>query len=83
MAPPKASVSVGDNFFDPTQSTIAVAGTVTWTWTGSSGHNVTFGSGASPTQSSGTYAMDFPTAGSFAYQCTIHPGQMNGTIVVQ
>jgi len=78
-----ASVSVGDNFFDPTQSTIAVDGTVTWTWTGSIGHNVTFGSGNSPTQTSGTYAMAFPAAGSFPYQCTIHPGQMNGTIVVQ
>jgi len=81
--PAAASVTVGNNFFDPTQSTIAVAGTVTWTWAGGVGHNVTFASGASPTQSSGTFAMSFPSAGSFPYQCTIHPGQMNGTIVVQ
>ena len=44
---------------------------------------VTFASNAivkSATQSSGTYQVEMPTAvGSYTYQCTIHPTQMNGS----
>lgn len=81
------SVTIGDNFFNPTSNTVPSGATVTWTWTGNSPHNVTFASNAianSVTQSSGTYQVAMPTAaGSYTYQCTIHPTQMNGTVTVQ
>jgi plastocyanin len=78
------SISVGDDFFSPTATTVPVGTTVTWTWSGAIGHNVTFSDGvASPTQASGTYSRTFGTAGSFTYHCTIHPTAMTGTITVQ
>lgn len=82
--PTTASVSVGDNFFNPTSTTIAEGGTVTWTWAGAANHNVTFSSGTnSATQTSGMFSRDFPTAGSFDYLCTVHGAAMSGTVVVQ
>ena len=82
--PAAAAVSVEDNFFDPSSARVAVGGTVTWTWNGAFNHNVTFASGTnSATQASGTFVRDFPTAGSFAYSCTIHGAAMSGTIVVE
>ena len=81
--PSAAGVSVGDNFFNPTSSTIALNGTVTWTWAGSLTHNVTFGSGTnSANQSAGTFVRTFDAPGTFDYQCTIHGSSMSGTIVV-
>lgn len=78
-----ASISIGDNFFNPTSATIAAGGTVTWTWDGSGSHNVTFASGTNQdTQSSGRFSRNFPDAGSFGYSCTNHSG-MSGTIVVE
>lgn len=81
--PNTAAVTVSDFAFTPPTSPLAVGGTVTWTWNGAAQHNVTFASANSATQTGGTYQQTFPTAGSFTYQCTIHPGSMNGTIVVQ
>lgn len=83
-APPlQAAVSVVDFEFDPSSSTIAAGGEVTWTWGGSVDHNVTFATGTnSATQTAGTFSRTFATAGSYPYQCTIHPG-MDGTIIVQ
>ena len=79
-----ASVSVLDNFFDPTSSTILAGGTVTWTWGGGVDHNVTFSAGSSSgTRTAGTFARTFADAGSFGYQCTIHGSSMSGTIVVE
>jgi plastocyanin len=80
---PTTSVTVSDNFFDPRNATVVVGATVTWTWTGYSGHNVTFATGASaPTQTTGTFQRAFPTAGTFPYSCTLHSG-MTGSIIVQ
>ena len=84
-APPPSAVAVSgrDFLFDPSNARLAVGGTVTWTWDGSVGHNVTFNTGtSSATQSSGTFARTFSTTGSFAYRCTIH-AQMTGTIAVE
>lgn len=81
--PMTAAVSVIDYSFDPSSTTIAAGGEVTWTWGGTVGHNVTFSTGPnSATQTSGTFSRTFPTAGSYPYQCTIHSG-MDGTIIVQ
>jgi plastocyanin len=83
-----ATVTVGDNFFNPMNLTIGVTGTVTWDWgAGGVTHNVTFANVAgAPTdigdRNSGTVDRTFPTAGTFNYQCTIHPG-MNGQVMVQ
>lgn len=69
-----AAVNVDDNFFSSDDVTIATDGTVTWTWVGSDGHNVTFDAGPpnSVTQSSGDFNRTFPSAGTFNYVCTIH-----------
>ena len=79
------SVAVSDNQFSPASIQVATGATVTWTWAaGSSLHNVTFTSGT-PSANLGanaTFTRTFPTAGTFTYQCTLHPG-MTGTVKVQ
>ncbi len=83
------SVGVCDNFFAPASSPITAGATVTWTWRGSAGHNVTFedGQGSSATQNSGTHSRSFPGAGAFRYRCTIHSSDFNsgmvGSVTVQ
>jgi len=92
--PITAAVTVGDNFFRSNRNltqntaidTIAVGGTVTWTWTGSNLHNVqsilTPSFTGNLVQSSGTFARLFSEAGSYQYDCQVHPG-MTGRIVVR
>lgn len=78
-------VTVGNNFFSPVDLSVAAGSTVTWTWSpGGVDHNVTFDDGEhSSTQSSGTYARTFATAGTFPYHCTIHGASvMHGTVTV-
>ncbi len=80
--PSTANVMVSDNAFNPSATMIALGGQVTWTWSGSRSHNVTFQSGASSaTQASGTFSRTFNTPGSFSYQCTVHSG-MQGSVSV-
>lgn len=90
-AAPTASATVAaganSNDFTPQEVNITVGGTVTWTF-GARPHNVVFGTGAAgapanvPTTSNGQASRTFNTAGSFAYDCTIHPG-MTGTVRAQ
>ena len=81
---PTQSVFVLDNWFGSRGESVAVGGTVTWTWGGQNAHNVTFSSGPnSPTQVSGTFARVFTTAGLYDYECTIHGPAMSGTILVK
>ena len=78
------AVSIGDNAFSPSSVTIKVGGVVTWTWTGSNQHNVTWTDSTvapSPTQTAGTYSRTFTVAGTFTYSCTVH-GE-TGSVVVQ
>lgn len=84
------SVAVRDNVFDPSAIAVSTGATVTWTWSGSDSHNVTWvGTDLtdSPTQTSGTYQSAMPSAsGELVYYCTIHgtpTGGMRGTIQVQ
>jgi len=81
------SVTVADFSFTPSNNTVVAGATVTWTWTGNARHNVTFASSSitsSTTQTSGTFQAAMPSvAGAYTYQCTIHPGSMNGTVTVQ
>ncbi len=97
VAPPSTiAVSVGDFFFKSgrnlTQNaavdTLAVGGTVTWTWVGGASHSVqsigapTFTS-STPPKTSGTYSMLFNTVGTYQYNCGIHLNGMTGTVVVR
>jgi len=80
------NIEAGDNFFNPTQSTVNVGDTVTWTLKGQRPHDVTSddGSFVSPRRMSPgqTFSYTATKAGTFAYQCTIHTG-MVATLVVQ
>jgi plastocyanin len=79
-----STVSVQDNLFSPQQATVSVGTTVTWTWTGSNQHNVTFNGGpASPTQTAGQYQRLFTAPGSYPYLCTVHGALMSGTVVAE
>ena len=80
------SITVGNNFFDPSTTTVAVGTQVTWTWAaGDVAHSVTFDNGgpASPTQSSGSFSYTFTSAGVYHYHCVIHGQSMSGTVTVQ
>lgn len=80
-----ATVGVQNNLFSPSAVTVALNGTVAWQWnSGGVAHNVTFTDASIPgsgDRTSGTFERTFSTAGSFAYQCTIHPG-MTGSVNV-
>ncbi len=78
------AISVIDNSFSPSATTVTVGTTVTWTWNGSNQHNVTFDDGTkSATQSSGTFDRTFDAAGTYKYHCTIHGAAMSGSVTVQ
>lgn len=93
--PTTASVEVGDNFFKSVRNgssnaavdTIAVGGTVTWTWSGSNSHSVRSTGSPSFTSSaimtSGTYSFKFTAAGTYTYDCAVHGASMTGTVVVR
>jgi plastocyanin len=78
-----AGITVNNNNFTPNCTRVTPGTTVTWTWASSgTEHNVTFSSGtSSASQGSGTFQRAFPTAGTFEYSCTLHPG-MDGEIRV-
>lgn len=82
-----ATVTVGNNFFQPDSVSIPVGGTVTWSWApGSVTHTVTFDDGApgSDPRSSGTFSRTFTAAGTYTYFCSIHGrAVMSGQVVVQ
>jgi len=73
-----ATVSVQDDVFVPSSSSVHAGDSVVWLWDGSD-HNVTSTSKpqawtASPTKTSTTFTFTntFNTAGTFPYECTIH-----------
>jgi plastocyanin len=98
-APGTAGVAVSNNLFssnrnlttNPAVDTVAVNGTVTWTWvnTGITTHSVasegapSFPSSSELTGAGQTYSFTFPAAGTYQYTCAVHPGQMTGRIVVR
>ena len=95
IPPASASVTIGDDFFRSVHNntsneavdTIAVNGTVTWTWSGASSHSVASTGSPSFTSStiktSGTYQVTFPNAGTYTYDCAVHGAAMTGRIVVR
>ena len=77
------TVTVSNNLFTPGSLTVPVGTIVTWQWnSGGTAHNVTFDDGVhSESMASGTFPRTFSVAGTFPYQCTIHPG-MAGSVTV-
>jgi plastocyanin len=79
-----ANIDVFDFGFKPATQTVKVGQKVTWTSTGQTTHNVTgpnfFSGGLEPGKS---YTFVPRKAGSFPYQCTLHPQQMKGTLIVK
>lgn len=85
------TITVGNDFFNPTPNTVS-AGQVTFRWaTPSNGHTLTWDSGPGTlpantgTISSGTRTVTLQP-GTYQYHCAIHGGPgtgMHGTIVVQ
>jgi plastocyanin len=98
-APLTAAVTVGNNFFKSGHNgsanlaidTVAVGGTVTWTWasTGSVPHSVQslgltiFRNSTVETGDGSTYQVTFKRPGTYQYDCEIHGSLMTGTIVVR
>lgn len=89
-----STISVKNNRFDPSATTVTIGTTVTWTWDACSNdgyggqtcvdHTVTFDAGGgSPTLSSGAYTRQFNTAGTFNYRCIVHGASMTGQVVVR
>lgn len=75
-------ITVRDYEFDPAATTVEVGEAVTWVWEGGAPHNVVGEDFQSPDQSSGTFEHTFDRPGTYAYECTIHPG-MDGAITVR
>jgi plastocyanin len=83
-APTTASVAAtAGSQFTPSNVVIARNGSVSWSF--AILHNVTFTTANSPTNipdtGTGSVSRTFPAAGTFAYNCTIHPG-MSGSVTV-
>jgi plastocyanin len=76
------AVAVRDYQFEPASLTVEAGATVTWVWEGRAPHDVVGQGFESPDQSSGTFRHTFGQPGTYAYECTIHPG-MEGSIVVE
>lgn len=82
-------ITVGDNYFSPTDVTIAPGDTVIWIWGGAVGHDVRFIAAPAtppsdcPVVSSGVCFRVFGTTkGTYNYACSIH-GSMVGTVTIQ
>jgi len=96
--PATAAVTVGDIFFqsghngsrNPAVDTVAVNGTVTWTWGPGESlpHSVQslgspgFTSSGIQTGAGSSYSFTFAAAGTYHYNCAVHGNLMTGTIVV-
>ena len=96
--PTTPTTNVGDIFFtsagngssNPAVDTVAVNGTVTWTWAAGVNlpHSVqstgspSFTSSGIQTGAGQTYQFTFSTPGTYQYDCAVHGQLMTGTIVV-
>ena len=71
--------------YAPNPVNVAVGGTVTWVNNDNTAHTSTATGGVFDSgmiAPGGNFSRTFPSAGSFPYHCTIHPG-MVGTVNVQ
>lgn len=81
---PGRTVSVGNNFFDPSSLSVPVNTIVTWVWnSGGVAHNILFeDTETSGNRTSGEYARTFTSAGTYDYLCSIHGQAMSGALIV-
>jgi plastocyanin len=88
-----ATVRVQDNSFSPRTQRVKAGGTVTWTYSGESGHTVTDTVGGTTADTRGKMfdktisqgelvSFTFQQTGSYSYICRFHNG-MAGAIVVE
>jgi plastocyanin len=81
------TVTMLPSSFVPPFVTIRVGQSVLWDFSGGIDHNVTFAQRAGapadiPTRSAGAVVRQFNAAGTFPYECRIHPG-MTGEVTVE
>lgn len=82
----QVTVDIKDFAFNPDPVKAKVGDVVTWTNSDSATHTASLvdDSCTTPQLATGiTGALVFNVAGSYPYQCNIHPSQMKGTIEVQ
>lgn len=97
LLPTAITINVNSNIFGPANDTVAVGGTVTWTWN-DIGHSVTSTGPTSFVDDPAGVVLTLPhsygpitfnTPGTYFYYCTVHGGPgnpptgMSGRIVVQ
>jgi plastocyanin len=75
------AVSVKGFKFNPADITADVGQPIVFTFEDGTAHNVTFDDQKSDDISDGEYEVTFDEAGSYDFQCTIHP-QMTGKVEV-
>jgi plastocyanin len=86
-----ASASVGVSgvrsyFWSPANVAIAPGGSVTWSWSGDVFHDVVvegLGYSSGDPVKAGSYTLTFPSSGTYAVSCSIHPDTMRGTVKVE
>lgn len=72
--------------FEPEVASIKVGATMTWENKDNFPHNVkVFGENGQTKDLpvGGTAEIEFPEGGTFYYQCTLHPDQMKGKVIVE
>ena len=78
-----AGVTINNRMFSPSEVTVSVGDTVTWTNASNEDHNVRGGAFDSQVMHPGsTYSYTFTKTGTVRYNCDIHP-TMRGTVKVQ
>ena len=83
-APAEVEVKIAGFAFDPASVTVKVGTTVKWINQDSAAHTVTADDGSwnSGSLAKGqSFSQVFTQAGTYTYQCTVHPS-MKGTVVV-
>jgi plastocyanin len=84
--PGKGTVVLRDIAFKPDEIVVAPGDTVTWRFEDRGiSHDVVADDDSfkSEVQDSGTFRHTFDVAGTYTYTCSLHPGQMKGTVTVR
>jgi plastocyanin len=79
----EAGVSINNRMFNPSEVTVSVGDTVTWTNDSNEDHSVRGGPFNSPILHPGDrFSHTFTRAATVRYACDVHP-QMKGTVTVE